>query len=248
MKDTLKTGRFAIITFLIGMIAGVAPFLFMQLLPSMLNPTLNITPPNYTAIIVTGLLIGAITSIIFTTGFEKREPQDIFFYALGIPAILIATVSNMGANFEAESALEKATALVNQNNTVVVEKVSSVEAVPRPESVPDPAKTSFLESIIGTAVASDRSEPIQIAARGATYLIVIGEYQSAKAAWAAHNKVAGMRLRTERYVQKNLSVNRLNGSRYVLSYSASHSDKDAERIYKILAINDPQFSVRIIKY
>ncbi len=248
MKDTLKTSKFAVITFLIGMIAGIAPFLFMQLLPSMLNPTLSTTPTDYTPIIMTGLLIGAITCIIFTTSFEKRDPQDIFFYALGIPAILIATVSNIGANFEVEKAKEQATALVVQGPIIPTEKADSIEAVPRPESHQKQEKTTFLDSIIGTAMASDRPKPIQIASSGPNYLIVIGEYQSAEDAWAAHTKISGMKLRSERYVQKNLSVKKLNGNRYVLSYSTSHSAKDAERIYKILAINDPQFAVRIIKY
>ncbi len=248
MKKNLAIGKSAAITFFIGAIAGVAPFLFMQLLPSMLNPTLSITPPNYSAIIVTGLLIGAITSIIFTTSFGKREPQEIFFYSLGLPAILIATVSNLGANFEAESALEKATALVSQSNEITIEKVISIEAVPHPASHQEPAATGFLDSVFAVAVASDRPETILVASSGPNYLIVIGEYQSAKAAWAAYNDIAARKLRSERYVQKNLSVNKLGERRFVLSFSTSHSDKDARRIYKILAINDPQFSVRIIKY
>ncbi len=248
MKKNLAIGKSAAITFLIGTIAGVAPFLFMQLLPSMLNPTLNIAPPNYTAIIVTGLLIGSITSIIFTTSFEKRDPQDIFFYALGIPAILIATVSNLGTNFEKGAALEKATAMAVQSLIIPKEKVESVEVLTPPASFLDPERLSFLNSIIGKAAASDRPKPVQIAKLGTIYLIVIGEYQTAEMAWAAYKKIAGMRLRSERYAQKNLSVNKLNGKRFVLSYSTSHSDKDAERVYKILAINDPQFSVRIIKY
>jgi len=248
MTKSIITVRSAVITFLIGAIAGVAPFLFMQLLPSMLNPTLSVNLPNYHAIIITGLLIGAITSIIFTTSFGKREPQEIFFYSLGLPAILIATVSNLGANFEVETAKEKATALVSQGNEIMIEKVLSVQTLSLSASHLEPAVTGFLDSIFSVAVASDKPDAIQIASGGPNYLIVIGEYQSAKAAWAAYNDIAARKLRSERYVQKNLSVNKLGERRFVLSFSTSHSDVDARRVYKILAINDPQFSVRIIKY
>jgi len=244
MTKRLVTARCAVITFLIGMIAGVAPFLFMQLLPTMLNPTLNIADPNYKAIIITGLLIGAITSIIFTTSFDKREPQDIFFYSLGLPAILIATVSNLSTNFEAGAAREKATALVLQAPVISEEKAETLESVERP----DPGMNSFLDSVIGTAQAFERPKSFQIAKLGTIYLIVIGEYQSASEAWTAYDKMAAKKFRSERYTQKNLSVKKLNGSRYVLSYSTTHTDKDAKRIYKILAINDPQFSVKIIKF
>jgi len=98
MDSDLSRLRNAFLTFSIGLIAGISPFLFMQLLPALLNPGLHLEGVNYLAIILTGALVGIITSIIFATQFEKREPQDIFFYALGIPAILIATVSNMRWN------------------------------------------------------------------------------------------------------------------------------------------------------
>lgn len=243
MKKKINIRKSAVLTFLIGVIAGISPFLFMQLLPSMLNPTLSITPPNYNAIIVTGILIGAITCIVFTTSFEKKEPQDIFFYALGIPAILIATVSNMGANFEAEAALDKATAIVTQETKIDIEKVKSSEKL-----TPPPQRTSFFDSAMGTAWAADSSKPMQIAMGGTNYLIVIGQYQSEKEAWAGYYKVTDTKLRTERYVPKNLSVHKLNRSRFVLSYTISYSGKDANRIRKIMAINDPQFSVKIIRF
>lgn len=93
--------RNVLLTFTIGFIAAISPFLFMQLLPALLNPSLNLDGPNYWAILLTGILVGGIISIIFATQFEKREPQDIFFYALGIPAILVATVSNLSTEFKA---------------------------------------------------------------------------------------------------------------------------------------------------
>ena len=70
-------------TFSIGFIAGISPFLFMQLLPALLNPGFPMDAPGYIAIILTGLLIGGITSIIFASKFNCREPQDILFLRPG---------------------------------------------------------------------------------------------------------------------------------------------------------------------
>ena len=112
-------------TFIIGMIAGISPFLFMQLLPALLNPSLRLDSPSYLAILLTGVLVGMITSIIFATKFENKEPQDVFFYALGIPAILIATVTNISTEFKAVSKVSE----VKESLT------SAVLNPPRPEMI-----------------------------------------------------------------------------------------------------------------
>ena len=69
-----NTVRNGILTFAIGFIAAISPFLFMQLLPTLLNPGMHLDPPNYLAIALTGILIGAITSILFANQFEKKGP------------------------------------------------------------------------------------------------------------------------------------------------------------------------------
>jgi len=38
--------RNVLLTFAIGFIAAISPFLFMQLLPALLNPSLNLDAPN----------------------------------------------------------------------------------------------------------------------------------------------------------------------------------------------------------
>jgi len=88
-------------SFLIGAVAGVSPFIFLGVLPALLDPSQTLAEPNYKAIAVTGLLIGAACAIMFTKAFDKREPQEIFLYALGVPAILIATVSNLSTKYDA---------------------------------------------------------------------------------------------------------------------------------------------------
>jgi len=65
-----------LLTFFIGFVAGIAPFLFMELLPSLLNKGVSSPGPNYWAIAVTGILIGLITSIIFA----KKRNRKIFSF------------------------------------------------------------------------------------------------------------------------------------------------------------------------
>jgi hypothetical protein len=47
--------RNVLLTFAIGFIAAISPFLFMQLLPALLNPGMHLDPPNYLAIALTGI-------------------------------------------------------------------------------------------------------------------------------------------------------------------------------------------------
>jgi len=130
--------RNVILTFAIGLIAGISPFLFMQLLPALLNPSLQMDSPNYLAILLTGVLVGTITSIIFATKFDSKEPQDVFFYALGIPAILIATVSNISTEFKAVNKISE----VKENLTSVILNPPQPELIPGEPKVLQPPKAS----------------------------------------------------------------------------------------------------------
>jgi uncharacterized membrane protein (DUF106 family) len=80
--------RNVLLTFAIGFFAAISPFLFMQLLPALLNPSLHPDPPNYLAIILTGILIGAITSILFANQFEKKGRRIYFSMPWGSPPFL----------------------------------------------------------------------------------------------------------------------------------------------------------------
>ena len=154
--------RNVVITFAIGFIAAISPFLFMQLLPALLNPSLNLDAPNYWAILLTGILVGGIISIIFATQFEKREPQDIFFYALGIPAILIATVSNISTEFKAVRQVSE----VRESLTSAVlspPKPEILKEMPKPVAPPQPLKQGWNSG--GNAWAQERqdSRPVLLA-------------------------------------------------------------------------------------
>jgi hypothetical protein len=233
-------------TFIIGMIAGISPFLFMQLLPALLNPNLHLDSPNYLAILLTGLLVGIITSIIFATKFENKEPQDVFFYALGIPAILIATVTNISTEFKAVSKVSE-----------VKESLTSVVLYPpRPETIPEapkllsppqaPRQSSQIQSQAWAEENSGYHQLILAQAHG--YFVVIGEYNSEKAAWDDYYKFRDMKLRTERYFPKGLNVFQISTGSYVLVYSQSSTLEDAIKVYQLLRINDPELPVRILKY
>jgi hypothetical protein len=238
--------RNVIITFAIGFIAAISPFLFMQLLPSLLNPTLNLGPPNYLAIILTGLLVGAITSILFANQFEKKGPQDIFFYALGIPAILIATVSNLSTEFKAVTQISDAK---ERLTSVVLNPPQPRTAPGEPVLLTPPLSQQQGMNSRNLAWADEKEGDGRLLfAQAHGYLVVIGEYQTEKSAWEDYRKLREERLRTERYSPKDLGVFEIRKGYYVLAYSRCSSLGEANRVYQLLRINDPGLNVKILKY
>jgi hypothetical protein len=238
--------RNVVITFAIGFIAAISPFLFMQLLPALLNPSLNLDAPNYWAILLTGILVGGIISIIFATQFEKREPQDIFFYALGIPAILIATVSNISTEFKAVRQVSE----VRESLTSAVlspPKPEILEEMPKPIAPPQPLKQGWNSG--GNAWAQERqdSRPILLA-QALNYFVAIGEYSDEKRAWEDYRKWKDQRLRTELYFPKDLGVFEIRKGQYALVYSRHSSLEEANKVFQLLRINDPRLNVKILKY
>lgn len=239
-----------IVTFIIGLVAGIAPFLFMQLLPSMLNPNTTILTLNYHAIIVTGILIGAITSIIFSKSFLQKEPQDIFFYALGIPAILIATVSNISTQYTAEDKINNATQQVLASTIKATDVQDRLQDQSAPELMKQPPQdptVGLFSSQKAWAHDSLGNNAITLASAN-NYLLVIGEYCNHGEAWSAYKRFRHEKLRSERYVPKNLQVLKFNNNYYVLVYSRHSSNEEANRVYKVLKINDPQLYVKILRY
>jgi hypothetical protein len=246
MGSGLNMVRNVLLTFAIGFFAAISPFLFMQLLPALLNPGLHLDPPNYLAIILTGILIGAITSILFANQFEKKGPQDIFFYALGIPAILIATVSNLSTEFKA----------VRQVSEVRESLTSAVLSPPRPEVLPEMPKPVPPPQTIkqgwnarGSAWAQGRQEggPVLLA-QALNYFVVIGEYDNEKSAWEDYKKWKEKKLRTELYFPKDLGVFEIRKGQYILVYSRNSSQEEANKVFQLLRINDPGLNVKILKY
>jgi hypothetical protein len=238
--------RNVFITFAIGFIAAISPFLFMQLLPALLNPGLHLDPPNYLAILLTGILVGAITSILFANQFEKKGPQDIFFYALGIPAILIATVSNLSTEFKAVSKISD----VKESLTSVVLNPPQLQSAPgEPIRLTPPSGQQQGINFRNLAWAEEKEGDQRLLfAQAHGYLVIIGEYQSEKTAWEDYRKLREERQRTERYSPKDLGVFEIRKGYYVLAYSRYSSLEEANKVYQLLRINDPGLNVKILKY
>jgi hypothetical protein len=186
MESHKYAGRKVTWTLVIGFVAGVSPFLFMKLLPDMLNPGLHLDPPNDYAIVLTGALIGAITVIIFAATFDKRDPQAVFFSALGIPAILIATVSNLSTQFSA----------MNEISTVKESLSSSLLSAPAPEKIEGdlkPITRSLTPSpvdgpLIRTAWADEQPSSRQFMMEKNDFLVVIGTNERQADAEAARSR------------------------------------------------------------
>jgi hypothetical protein len=237
------------------MTAGIAPFLFMQLLPKMLNPNLYTGAINYSPIVLTGILVGVITTIIFAKTFEDKEPREIFFYALGIPAVLIATVSNISTE---TSALRKIDDASTQATIQVLNPVPEPAVITdklkegkEPVVLTPPNQLSKRNSLmVNTAWASEVNwkKLDLIAAAPGNYLIVIGEYNNPEDAWRFYDRYRKTSLRSERYIPKRLQVLQLNENYYVLIYSRHTTQEQATRAYKVLQINDPGLDARIMKY
>jgi hypothetical protein len=80
------------------------------------------------------------------------------------------------------------------------------------------------------------------------FLVAIGEYSNAEAAWEDYQKYKNRRLRTELYVPKNLNVFEIRKGEFVLVYGRYLSQEEAKKVFQLLRINDPGFNVRILKY
>ncbi len=225
-------------SFGIGLVAGVSPFVFMQLLPLLLNRD-AVTPGlgrSALAILLVGLLVGVISSIMLTGTLVEKGPREAFLYALGIPAVLIATVSNLSTTFAAmnqvSAAKEGLTATLLSSPPL--DTVRSELAPARPLQRP----TMVFQS------TSERRPVGQVPQPG-TYLLVIGDYSDSASARDAYEKFSKAQLRTERYVPKNLRIVPAS-ARYLLAYSHHSTAEEARKAYQLLRINDPDVSARIV--
>jgi hypothetical protein len=248
----MKTPKINIISnmiwsFLIGIIAGISPFLFMQLLPRMSSPSLYADLPyNFAPVVITGILVGAITSIIFSKSFSEKEPHEVFFYALGIPAILVATVSNITTDFKAGTKIKDATQIVSQPPPQLINIKEQMGGTSEPEVLTPPPNIrgqSFLS--VQTAWASGSES--KLVAQG-KYLVVIGTYNTENEAWKTYRRYQKIKFQSENYATKDLQVLKINAGYYVLVYSRHYSREEAISVYKILKLNNPELNPKIITY
>lgn len=236
--------RDILIVFIIGMTAGISPFLFMQVLPSLLNPNLSFLSTNWTPIVITGVLIGIITTIIFASEFHKKEPQEIFFYALGIPAVLIAAVSNLSTQFEAQYEVSE----VKNNASAFILSQPEVEEIPLLEEISTTSSTqteSYNFNLFSDAYAENTATPSNNNLSNSTYLVTIGEYVSEKEARKYYENIRKRKLKTEKYLTKRLQIYKIKSNRYVIAFSDYLKIADARKAYKLLRVNDPDLRLNI---
>ena len=233
------------VTFVIGFVAGISPFLFIQLLPTLLSPSLPIGTFNLSAIIITGSLIGVITAIIYATTFDGAKAQDVFFHALGIPAILIATVSSLSTQFNAHNVVSQ---VKDTASAIIQTPAPTPEILPNPPQPlsPPPQQRSELGSSTAWAAGTGQGRMLAAAQRG--FLLVIGEYSTKEDAWAAYQRYTNATFRTERYVPKHLGVYELGPARYVLVYGRYPSATEADKAYRLLRVNDPDIGAKLLQY
>ena len=233
-------------SFLTGFVAGIAPFLSMQLLPALLNPDLPTSSANTVPILLTGLLVGAVTAIVFGKTFESEKPREVFAYALGIPAVLIGTVSNLSTKFAAanqvSSVQEVLTATLLSPSTAPDSIAPPTEVQP---PAPPPGAAQRSPAGAGRAILGGN---IRLAQEG-RFLVVIGEFTASDSAvaWDTYRRLRSATLRTERYTLKNLAMLRLPSS-LILVYSRHTTVDEANRVYMLLRINDPRLPARVLRY
>lgn len=234
----------AVITFAIGFVAGISPFLFMYLLPELLSPSQAAIAINVWCVLLTGILIGAITCILFAKKVDK-DPGDVFFAALGIPAILIGAVTNLSTTFSKEDIQKTASHLLLEGTPVIEEITVNPSPVP-PSGKPEPS-SSLLVPAAWAAQAVKQPLPAGVV-KADQYFVVIGQYPTKSEADGAFLELSRKKLNTEKYWPKNLTIFSNTGNTiFYLSYSSHASENAAVRVYRLLKLNDPELAPRIVK-
>ena len=246
--------RNVLLTFIIGFVAGTTPFVFMKLLPMMLHPELYTAESSNVMImllgvILTGCIIGVITSLMFAGDGEKKDPKEIFVYALGIPAILIATVSGLMTDV---NAMQKISMVQAGASASILSSQPATQSIPdvRTNSVDQSSSTDKGRSLLlGSAWAGDRPR-YQLATNGKPpFIVVIGTYTDRVNADDAFNKFNQRRFKTESYIPKQLELRTLDVKpiQYIIIYNRFNDQVDAQRASHLLKINDPDLNISIMR-
>ncbi len=243
-----QEGRFAT-----GFIAGIAPFLFLWLFPAMVDAgagldTDNI-PSKVLAVGITGVLVGLIVAI--TDAGSRDKPTAVFARALGVPALLLGTITGLTT----KSHLRQAEHAANDRElqAVPAQTVDSLEKVPVADSRRKISFNALRPSLVRTAWAADVPTS-QTASAGAkvvapVFLVVLAEFSNAERREAdrKYHELRDATLRTERYWPKSIEMYRNPAdSAFLIAYSR-HSDEDeASRVYRLLRINDPKLTPKLV--
>lgn len=237
-------------TFLIGLVAGAAPFICMSYVPALISPGAVTQEPNATALVVIAVVVGFVTVIQYARNFDKDDPREVFTRSLAIPSILIATVTGLQSN--QTLAVQR-----NSASSAIDSVATDVPIVPVPIQLQEIADNSGAGDAVGwlwlPSAAHAQTPAVRPAvARPAVrstpdYLVTLGSFTTEEAAkrqaarWSRPRSLA-----TERYVQKSVRVFS-GGTTYYVTYTTALPRAEAVRLYKLLRINDPKVTPQVIQ-
>jgi uncharacterized membrane protein YdcZ (DUF606 family) len=242
------------VTFLIGFFAGIAPFAFTKVLPMMLHPEEFVLMKSLHVWIMTGgmlgsgIIVGIVIALMYAGTTETLTPKEVFLYALGIPAILITTVSNFTTDITARSEIS---VMQDTANAAISNSKVSQQDVPAATFKPVSSLSSGMKTglLIQAAHAEDIARPIILAQNQQPYLVIIGTYTSRDEAKSAFDQFVVRKFRAETYVTKRLELLEQTGSppQYVIVYARFGAEAEATRASRYLMINDRDLKVNLIR-
>lgn len=236
-------------TFLIGMVAGAAPFLCMSYLPHLLDPRAAVTRPDVAALVVVGILVGVVTVIMDSRRFDQEDPREVLMRSLAIPSILLATVTGLQSRQAVGEQRTQASAMVDTSS-------ADVNIIPLTVPLQEVGPASKSNGMSGWlwAPSEAQAQPRPPMARRAViqpaqevdYLVVLGTYTNEKEARRAAERWDGRdALATERYYQKSVRVFGAGPQVFYVSYTTPLPRSEAVKLYKLLRINDPNITPQL---
>ncbi len=239
-------------TFIIGFVAGAAPFLCMAYVPPLIDPDAVSRPPQVLGLVLVGLIVALVTVVTDAKDFDKVVPRDVLMRALAVPSILLATVTALQSRQVLDSQIQASSAAVDSTSVDV--NITPV-TTPLEEIAPQPAsdpRTGWLwvpEALAqpGTTPRPGTAAPQPLAGR--QYLVVLGTFTNQKdASNAVRRWSPPQSFGTERYYQKSVRMFRGGSQTFYVTYTTPLPRGEAMKLYKLLRINDPKITPQVIEH
>jgi hypothetical protein len=236
----------AISTFVVGFVAGTAPFILIYCLPRLLTPGAPDHALPFVQLLLIGFVVGMTTAIIFTEQVNKKW-QDVFVYALGIPALLIATVGDISGKMNTSAFQARMSAEVGAPPIAPTELDGDMEDVPISEIETEGNNPiGWLKSLVGSEAVAAQSDSTEgrVSPQGRQYLVTIGTYTDKDRAIEDYKKYQKRKFKTQEYINKDLNLVKIS-NKYLIVYWRGSDRSLANRVYKLLRINDPGVPVQL---
>ena len=233
--------------FFIGAVAGCTPFLCMTYLPLLLSPEGGLRRLNFVALWIVSAIVGLVTAIMYHRDLPSTSPKEVFIYALGIPALLIGTVSTIAQKAETLAVADRANLAISAPAPGIKQEPGIFqEAIPSSTGV---SQGSWLP-LVPEAWADPQSQPqagvSPVADTG--FFVVLGQFATVADATKEFNHWQhDGEFKTERYFPKHLKLYKVVSSKFYVSYTGMLTKDEALRLFKLLRINDPQLSPEIVE-